>query len=57
MSNKKYIYNHELANYFIQQGCKILETGLNRNQNKIYWCFDYFEIQPAYKIWNSRKTN
>lgn len=53
MSNKKYIYNYELANFFIQQGCKILETGLNKN--RIYWLFDYNEIQPAYEKWNSRK--
>lgn len=52
MSNKKYIYNYELANFFIQEGCKILETGLNKS--RIYWLFDYIEIQPAYEKWNNR---
>lgn len=55
MNNKKYIYNYELANFFIKEGCKILETGLNKNQSRIYWLFDYNEIQPAYEKWNNRK--
>lgn len=55
MINKKYIYNYELANYFIQQGCKVIETGLNKNQNRIFWCFDYNEIQPAYIKWNNKE--
>lgn len=48
-SNKKYIYNTELANTFIQDyGYRCIGTGFNAKSNRHYWIFDYYEVQPYY---------
>lgn len=46
---KKYIYSVEQANEFIQRGYRCIETGFNAKQRKIFWAFDYAEVQDYYK--------
>ena len=55
MSNKKYIYNPEQANFFISEGVKCIEVGINHKTKRAFWVFDYYECQPAYKKWNTRE--
>lgn len=55
MNGKKYIYNHEQANFFMEFGCRCIGTGLHRKTNTIFWIFNYDECQPAYIEWLNRK--
>ena len=48
--NKKFVYNHSIANIAMQMGIKCLETGKSP-QGNIFFVFDYYEIQPAYEVW------
>lgn len=55
MSNKKYIYNPEQANYYMEQGCFCIGTGIHSQTNKIFWLFRWDETQEAYQNWLIRK--
>jgi hypothetical protein len=55
MNGKKYIYNSAQANFYIQEGCKCLETGKHHKTNKIFWVFDWSETQQAYAKWLIRE--
>ena len=57
LSNKKYIYNPAQANFFINYGVQVLETGLHLKTKKIFWCFDYYACQEAYCRWNQMCKN
>lgn len=50
-SGKKYIYNPEQANFFIQNGCLCTGTGINPSTGKVYWQFNYNDVQTAYQEW------
>lgn len=51
MNNKryKYIYVAKFANYLIMQGAVCRGTGIHPRTHKVFWCFDYDEIQPIYE--------
>ena len=55
MSNKIYIYNHEQANFYIQNGAICLGTGIHRRTRKPFWIFDWDSSQESYKLWCERK--
>lgn len=55
MDNRKYIYNLDQANFYMQEGCKCLETGKHRTTGKIFWVFDWKETQRAYEKWLIRE--
>ena len=55
MSGKKYIYNWEQANFYIEEGCKVLGTGKHHTTGKIFYVFDWKETQHAYEKWLIRK--
>ncbi len=55
MNNKKYIYNVKQADFFINEGVKLLGTGVHPTTKKIWWCFGYKECQEAYSKWNNRE--
>ncbi len=55
MSNKKYVYNMKQANFFMQEGVRCLGTGYNGNSKRVFYIFNYDEIQPAYEKWNKMK--
>ena len=52
MNGKKYIYNVEMANFFMQEGVKCLGTGIHRTTKRVYYIFGYNECQEAYEKWN-----
>lgn len=54
MSGKKYIYNIKQANFYIQEGCKVLETGIHHSTGKIFYVFNWEETQQAYSKWATR---
>jgi hypothetical protein len=59
-SNIKYIYNPIQANFFITNGCKCIGTGFNAKSDlgkgKVYFNFDYFEVQKLYPLWEEYKN-
>lgn len=55
MSGKKYIYNWEQANFFMEEGVRCLGTGKHKQTGKVFYIFDYYECQPAYEKWNNRE--
>lgn len=54
MSGKKFIYNPKQANFYIANGVKCIETGINPTTNKIFWVFRWNETEQAYKLWCNR---
>ena len=52
MNGKKYIYNVEMANFFMQNGVVCLGTGIHRTTKRVYYIFGYNECQEAYEKWN-----
>ena len=61
MSGKKYIYNVEMANFFMQEGVVCLGTGIHHTTMRVYYIFGYNECQEAYEKWvkivRERKAN
>lgn len=52
-SNKKYIYNPNVANEIIQFGLPVLETGWNAKAQRVYFVFDYYGVT---EFFHQRKT-
>lgn len=52
MNGKKYIYNVEMANFFMENGVTCLGTGIHRTTKRVYYIFGYNECQEAYEKWN-----
>lgn len=57
MSNKKYIYNWQQANFYIQEGCRVLEIGKHRQTKKIFYVFDWESTKEAYEKWVTKCNN
>ena len=55
-STKRYIYNWEQAQFFIQEGCKVIEIGKHKKTNNTYFVFYNGDIQEAFKKWNKRNN-
>ena len=51
-NNYKYIYDAKFANYLIINGVQCKGTGISRETGKVFWCFDYNDVQPYYKSSN-----
>lgn len=49
-----YIYNIDQCNFYIQQGCKSIGTGVNPNTNKVWQKFFKDETTEAYNLWMNR---
>lgn len=47
--NYKYIYVAKFANYLMTQGAVCRGTGIHPKTHKVFWCFDYDEVQPIYE--------
>lgn len=56
--NEIYIYNPEQKDFYLQQGCQILDAGLNKRTKRVWWKFGYKETQEAFVKWVTRtKSN
>ena len=54
-SNKfKYIYDVKAANFFMENGCICLGTGLHSRTKKVFFIFDYDKCQSVYEKWLSK---
>lgn len=51
-TNYKYVYSAKFANYLMLQGAVCKGTGVHPKTHKIFWCFDYDEVQPIYEKLN-----
>lgn len=51
MDDKKYIYNPAQASFYINNGAKVLDTGIHHKTKKIFWVFDYFDTEKVYLLW------
>ena len=58
-NNIKYIYNPIQADFFITNGAVCIGTGFNAKSNfgkgKVYFKFNYYEIQKFYPLWEKYK--
>lgn len=55
-NNKKvYIYNPNQVNYYIQNGMKVLGTGIHSRTKKTFWIFDFNETEEIYVKWINNK--
>ena len=56
MDNRKvmYIYNIKQASYYMENGCKPIGTGINKNTNKIWYKFYKDETEHVYNLWMNR---
>ncbi|MGL5327894.1 MAG: hypothetical protein ACRDD7_01410 [Peptostreptococcaceae bacterium] len=51
MTDKKYIYNHQQANFYMEKGVRCVGTGVNPTTNCVYWVFYTKDSQLAYEQW------
>lgn len=49
-----YLYNLEQVAFYLQQGCKPIDTGINPNTNKVWNKFYKDETEQAYSLWMNR---
>jgi len=49
--NMKYIYNVDQANYYINEGCRVLGTGRHNQTKNVFFIFGHDETQTAYEKW------
>lgn len=55
MSGKKFIYNVEQANFYMQQGVVCKGTELHHTTGKVFFIFNWDDTQEAFKLWMDRK--
>ena len=55
MSNKVYIYNPKQASFYINNGMRVLNTGVHYKTKKVFWVFDIYETEAVYSEWCNRK--
>ncbi|MHC1746931.1 MAG: hypothetical protein AB9856_00905 [Cellulosilyticaceae bacterium] len=57
---KKFIYDIRMANFYIVNGCPVLETGIHKKTKKTFWVFDWDSSYDTYSKWcqssNSEKS-
>lgn len=52
-----YIYNIFQANFMIQNGCQVIETGYGKKKD-VYWKFNKnYKVADALTRWRERKIN
>lgn len=49
-SKYKYIYNVKFANFLMLNSIVCRGTGISPSTGKFFWCFDYEDCQPVYKM-------
>jgi len=47
----KYIYNVDQADYYINEGCRVLGTGRHNQTKNVFFIFGHDETQTAYEKW------
>ena len=55
MSGKVYIYNKKQKDFYIKEGCRLLDSDIHKVTKKIFWVFAYDEVQDAFEKWCLRK--
>lgn len=55
MSNKVYIYNPLQAQFYINNGMRVLDTGVHYKTKKVFWVFDFNETEEIYSEWVTRE--
>lgn len=55
MSGKVYIYNKNQKDFYIKEGCRLLDADIHKVTKKIFWVFNYDEVQEAFEKWCLRK--
>ncbi|HFD2033484.1 TPA: hypothetical protein ACF2DD_002061 [Clostridium perfringens] len=55
-SGKVYIYNYEQAYFYISSGVfPINRPEIHPTTNKVYFTFNWNDVQEVYKIWCNNK--
>lgn len=49
-----YLYNIQQASFYMENGCKPVDTGINPNTKKIWYKFYKDETTEAYNLWMNR---
>ena len=50
-----FIYNPEQKDFYINEGCQLIDSDIHTTTKKTFWIFKYDEVQNAYKKWMDRK--
>jgi hypothetical protein len=49
-----YIYNIEQAQFYISKGIKVIDTGINKRTNRVWYKFSYDDTLQTYSEWCNR---
>jgi len=49
-----YLYNPEQKDFYIDEGCNLIDSGVHSITKKTFWVFKYDDVQDAYNKWMSR---
>ena len=52
---KVYIYNPLQASFYINNGMRVLNTGVHYKTKKVFWVFGFDETEGIYVEWITRK--
>lgn len=50
-----YIYNPEQKDFYIDEDCSLIDSGIHPKTKKTYWIFRYDDVQETYNKWMTRK--
>lgn len=51
MSEFVYIENGKQKNFYLKNGCEMLDANINSSTNRIYWKFARNETNKVYSKW------
>jgi hypothetical protein len=49
-----FIYNPLQKAYYIDEGCNLIDSDINKNTKKTYWVFKFDDVQETFKKWCDR---
>ena len=46
-----YVYNPEQKEFYIDEGCNLVDSNIHKITKKVFWIFGYEDTQEVYKNW------
>ncbi|AOY76895.1 hypothetical protein [Clostridium formicaceticum] len=52
-----FIYNPQQKDFYISEGCKLIDSDIHRTTKKQFWVFEFDDTEKAYSKWCTRKVS
>lgn len=47
----RYLYNPDQKDFYLDNGAKIFDSGINPSSGNIYWKFEDKDVKDLFKLW------